>query len=136
MKTTEQLERHRIDITIDTRSGIGHKFHCAATEGASCRLVCPDGCEEFSTTNHVSDTLGDDREWLQPLTDEERTDLVRRHTLVDGGECNSLTFLENDPDYFWELYDGEPAPIHSGPVEFVWNGEFVTWHYTPAEGAA
>ena len=128
---------HSIALTIDHQFGFSHKFSCSAPEGAPCRLVCPDGCDEFSLTTHVTDTLGDDREWLMPLTDEERSDLVRRHTLVDSGECNYLLFLDNDEAELWELYDGDKADAHSGPVDLSYDGDYVGWTYArPAETPA
>jgi len=122
---------HHLNVTIDSRNGFSHRFRCNAPEGAPCRLVCPDGCDEFDIVNHVTDVIGDDPAWLLPLTAEERADLERRHTLVDGGECNSLLFLENDEAELWEMYDGDPTDARSGPVVFGWNGDYVTWHYLP-----
>ncbi|MBF4578917.1 hypothetical protein [Frigoribacterium sp. VKM Ac-2530] len=125
------FEPHTLELTIDHRHGISHKFRCIAPEGANCRLVCPDGCEEFSVGSHLTETLGDDRDWLQPLPEQERAALTRRHTLIDGGDCNPLLFLENDEAELWELYDGEPTGARAGHVALTWNGDYVSWHYLP-----
>ena len=49
------------------RSDVTFEFHCDAQEGANCRLVCPEHCEEICT-----------------------------HEKVDGGECNVLNWLYSD----------------------------------------
>ena len=134
---TKTTTPHTITLRIDHDFGIRHTFACSAPAGAPCRLVCPDGCDEFNLTTHVADTLGDDREWLMPLTTEEHDDLVRRHTLVDSGECNFLTFLENDEAELWELYDGDTTEARSGPVDLSYGDGDVTWAYArPADTPA
>lgn len=124
---------HTITMTIAHSHGIEHKFTCTAPEGAPCRLVCPDGCEEFDLTDHVVDIIGNEDEMLPlSITAEERAELTRRHTLVDNGECNALVFLENDDAELWELYDGEPAPLRTGPVVLSYADGYVTWKYAAA----
>jgi len=102
---------HHIAITIE-RDDIGAKFTCRATAGAPCHLMCPDGCESWDPADH-------------------------EHELVDAGSCGLLDFIENDDCGVWELYDGEPGPLRSGPVTLTYNDEYVSWEYAPelADGA-
>jgi DNA-binding CsgD family transcriptional regulator len=83
-------------------------FACTAPVGAKCRAVCSEDCETWGP-NH-------------------------QHTLVDGGECMALVYLDAaNPE---ESYQGEDrAPLNSGPIDVTWDSsiETYTWQYsTPA----
>ena len=100
---------HHIALTID-RDDIDAKITCSAPAGAGCRLTCPMGCESWIFGEHD-------------------------HELVDAGTCLLLEFIENDESTMWELYDGAPGPLHSGPVDLTFQEEFVTWSYSLDEAA-
>ena len=93
---------HRIEVTIDTDGGIDAAIVCDAPEGASCRTWCDEGCE-FGTSEH----------W-------------ENHTLRDQGYCTQVEGWFDDP---FECYGGSTAPLRSGPVDLIWEGDYFTWRY-------
>jgi len=89
---------HHVDFTIE-KNYIRGLFRCTAEPGADCRLICPQGCEAWPCG----------------------------HKLIDGGECNVMTWLGlSDPV---ESYVGDPEPLRSGPIAASWDGADMTWEY-------
>lgn len=100
---------HEIILTID---GYGVDVHwtCSATEGAWCRLTCPEQCEEWFE-DHV-------------------------HALVDAGECVVLPWLENNAAWD-ETYSGPPQQVRCGPIFVEWDNPGYRWSYDPfGEGSS
>jgi hypothetical protein len=75
---------------------------CHATEGADCRLDCPEGCESWDCVDH-------------------------EHALVDSGHCLVVEWLENTG--VLESHAGNHAPI-DGFIEVEY-GDGYTWAYSP-----
>ena len=75
---------------------------CHATEGADCRLTCPDGCASWDSLDH-------------------------QHELVDGGECNFVEWVANDG--VLDTHMGKHIPV-DGFIEPEWNDDHFTWTYS------
>jgi hypothetical protein len=89
---------HHVTFTIE-KNYIRGLFKCTAEPGADCRLICPEQCEAWPCG----------------------------HKLVDGGECNVMTWLGlSDPV---ESYAGDEEPLRSGPISASWDGADMTWEY-------
>lgn len=101
---------HRIEVTIDRDGYITGRMICDAPHGADCRLWCVHDCTE--------------------TTDEH----LHEHHLEDQGRC-----IQTDGwfDEIFDAYSGDQAPLHSGPVNLHWHGDFYTWTYAtePTEHA-
>ena len=97
---------HHIALTI-ARDNFEGKFTCTATPGERCRLTCTAGCESWYYEDH-------------------------EHDLVDAGSCGMIEYIESDSASLWELYEGEPGELRSGPVELTYRDEYVSWAY-PSE---
>lgn len=100
---------HRVDVAADGTL----TFSCTAAVGASCREVCANGCEEY----HAKDC---DR------------------TMIDGGECNALLWL-NGTGTELEAHTGElidRSEWVSGPIETWWDNyqEMFLWRFAGEEG--
>lgn len=100
---------HRIDITLDASGNVTAKLSCSAPVGAPCRLWCDQGCE----------SAGKDHAEVHELTDQ-------------GHCCRTEGWFDDSP---FELYDGDEAPLRSGPVILTWDGDTYNWSYDPDERA-
>jgi len=78
---------------------------CHATEGADCRLTCPEDCEVWNFTNH-------------------------EHKLVDGGKCIIVEWLGNQGNLA-DSHAGSHAPV-DGFIELEWDGDHPIWRYADA----
>lgn len=76
---------------------------CHATEGADCRLMCMDGCESWSLTDH-------------------------EHPLVDQGKCNFVEWVEAAGELL-EYHVGSHAPV-DGFIEIEWDDDHYVWSYS------
>lgn len=100
---------HRIEVTIAPGGYVRAVMKCDAPVGAPCRLWCLHDCE----------TAHDDHELY--------------HHLVDQGCCVQIDgWFDDDP---FDAYTGVEAPLRSGPVVLVWEGDYFTWRYDEGEGA-
>lgn len=100
--TTSQ---HRIDISIDTDGAIHGEISCTAPAGADCRLWCDHGCD-----THGGDGCG------------------KGDALSDQRYCVSTSgWFDND---VFDLYAGPRAPLRSGLVDILWEGDYSTWTYS------
>lgn len=95
---------HRIDIELAAGGDVRPTVSCSAPEGALCRLHCGI-CEDYWNDDHDS------------------------HVMVDQGFCLVTEGWFDDPMYILEMYEGEPSPIHSGPIKITFDGDGLTWAY-------
>jgi hypothetical protein len=101
MSIIEQFPHH-VAWTID-RHGIRGVVTCHAPEGAFCRLVCDQDCEEWAPDHE--------------------------HELHDVGYCNVVEFITNG-DSIEDAYIG-PAneTLCSGFIVPQWQGDWYGWSY-------
>ena len=99
---------HELTVTIDNEGDLNLRIECNAVEGAQCRLLCEEGCEEFSYEDH-------------------------QHPLVDSGECMPLVYIHNQ-DSVLEAYEGDLQPFQSGVVTLNYHSGdyYVGWRYPTA----
>lgn len=74
---------------------------CHCSEGADCRMWCPQGCESWSLTDH-------------------------EHELVDYGTCMVVEWLEASG--VLECHLGKHAPV-DGFITPEYDGDGWTWTY-------
>ena len=98
---------HSVVWTMDDDWLTG-KITCHAAPGADCRLVCPEGCDEWDAVDH-------------------------QHPLADCGTCNAATWIEEDG--VLECHRGR-GPVRDGFVQVEWTGGGYTWSWPPAEEEA
>lgn len=91
---------HRIEVLIETDGYIEARMVCDANAGAPCRLWCDHGCEYIH--GHEADELR------------------------DQGRCVQI---EGWFDDVFDAYSGRTAPLRSGSVDFIWEGDYYTWRY-------
>ena len=94
---------HTAKLSVDARYAPIWEFTCHAPIGASCRLVCVEGCEEVDTQNHD-------------------------HELKDCGECQYVLWLDND-DAMVECQKGGTFLAWEGPVKIEWGHDH--YEFTP-----
>ncbi len=94
---------HRIEVTIDRDGHVTGVMKCDAPHGAPCRLWCLHDCETADDEHEI------------------------HHQLVDQGRC-----IRTDGwfDEIFDTYSGEEAPLHSGPVDLIWESDFYSWRYS------
>lgn len=81
------------------------RISCQASEGAWCRMQCPEGCEEWARTGH-------------------------EHALVDAGHCLAFEWFENADDDVMGCYAGKEGPLSDGmPVDVKYCDG---WEWSPA----
>lgn len=95
---------HSVTWTID-EGWIQGAATCHATEGADCRMVCPEGCESWSLTDH-------------------------EHQLVDGGECNFVQWIEAEG--LQEAHAGRTESLRDGFIDPEWSDDHYVWRYSDA----
>lgn len=102
---TEPLLRgpraHSVSWWIDD-DWIQGTMTCNATEGADCRLMCPEGCESWDVMDH-------------------------EHPLVDQGKCNFVQWMEAED--MTEAHVGSHALV-DGFVTPEWDGDHYVWSYS------
>ena len=105
----EMVVTHDGDVAIYTP--VCHEPH-----GANCRLICAEGCEEW--------TIAHDSEG--PF---HSVPIGWRHRMVDAGKCQAVLWLEQDPSVTPDLAaDGtEPFEIGRFGIRPVWTGCGVEW---------
>lgn len=91
---------HSVAWFID-RDTVYGRLTCTAPEGAPCRLICDDGCEE----------------WPCP------------HELVDHGLCNAVEWVGSVGATEESYGGGDERPLRDGPVTFRWDGDGYLWEY-------
>lgn len=76
---------------------------CHASEGADCRLVCPENCESWSVADH-------------------------EHDLIDHGQCLFVEWMEAE-DGGLMAYGGGDHPVVAGFIEIEFDLDHYTWTY-------
>lgn len=94
---------HVVEFGIRKNGPFYGMVSCRAKSGARCRLTCPEGCPTWPC----------------------------QHQLVDGGECNIVTYLNSEDLALF--YHGEEAPLKNGPIVTKWDAtyECYTWSFAP-----
>ena len=79
---------------------------CHATEGADCRLICPQQCEAWTITDH-------------------------KHELIDNGKCSFVEWMENMDDVA-ECHVGNDHALVDGFITPEFDGDHYVWSYSDA----
>lgn len=100
---------HRLDVTISPHLEAPElRVTCTAPPGAACRLTCTG-----AVAGRCDERCADDCDG----------------TLVDGGVCLAVSWLDGDPDYIYAAYDGPARPFTSGPVDCRWDPTEAAWSW-------
>lgn len=97
---------HRVEYRISD-GDVWALLRCDESEGAPCRLICPEGCES----------------WPCP------------HELVDAGYCNEIEFIGNAGPALEYREGGAETGVADGEVTIRWDGDMYVWSQddTPAD---
>ncbi len=101
---------HTVEWTIEDNGVIRAKFTCESPKGATCRVHCTNGCEEW-------------------INDSGQCEICEVGQIVDSGECQAMFWLESsEPE---EVYGGSTHPLTSGPIELDYTERVgYTWRYS------
>ena len=117
----EVARGHEMTVTHGPRmGGAEYTVTCLEREGAGCRLVCEQGCDEWSTVRR--DEHGPFR-----LVNDDPADEPVRHRMTDNGECNAVDWLRNDDAGIADLGPGSGFEIARFPVRVSWAGYGYRW---------
>lgn len=111
----EMVVTHDRDVAVYTAA-------CLDSDGADCRLVCGEGCEEWPDITRDSDGA------FHVVYSDDGS-LVERHRMLDSGECQAVLWLEQDPGVTPELAEDGTDRFEIGrfPIRTVWTGGGVEW---------
>ena len=106
---TRPEQKHYLSVRLEKNcdeADVALSIECQSPEGASCRLTCPEGCEEY----------GEDHPHLLASTNDY---------------CNAVEWIENDDESLHLSYSGDPTgsfPLHNGTeVDVIWEGDYYSW---------
>ena len=117
----EVARGHEMTVTHDPRmGGAEYTATCHEREGAGCRLVCEQGCDEWSTVRR-------DEHGPFHLVNDDPADEPVRHRMTDNGECNAVDWLRNDDAGIADLGPGSGFEIARFPVRVSWAGYGYRW---------
>lgn len=88
--------------------------------GADCRLVCEQGCDEWSTVRR-------DEHGPFHLVNDDPADEPVQHRMTDNGQCNAVDWLRNDDAGIGDLGVGSGFEIARFPVRVSWAGDGYRW---------
>ena len=117
----EVARGHEMTVTHGPRmGGAEYTVTCLEREGAGCRLVCEQGCDEWSTVRR-------DEHGPFHLVNDDPADEPVRHRMTDNGECNAVDWLRNDDAGIADLGPGSGFEIARFPVRVSWTGYGYGW---------
>ncbi len=108
----EMVVTHDDDIAIYTAV-------CLNGDGADCRLVCSEGCEEWPAITRDSDGA------FHGVYSHDGS-LVECHRMLDAGECQAVLWLEQDPGTTPELAE-DRFEIGRFPIHLVQTENGIKW---------
>lgn len=112
---------HEMVVTHDC-GGAVYTAVCRERDGADCRLVCGEACEEWPAITR------DGGDAFHGVYGHDGT-LIGRHRMLDTGECQAVLWLEQDPGVTPELAEDGTDLFEIGrfPIRTVWTGGGVEW---------
>ena len=117
----EVARGHEMTVTHGPRmGGAEYTVTCLEREGAGCRLVCEQGCDEWSPVRR-------DEHGPFHLVNDDPADEPVRHRMTDNGECNAVDWLRNDDAGIADLGPGSGFEIARFPVRVSWAGYGYRW---------
>ena len=111
----EMVVTHDDDIAIYTAV-------CLNGDGADCRLVCSEGCEEWPAITRDSGGA------FHGVYSHDGS-LVDRHRMLDAGECQAVLWFEQDPGATPELAEDRTDRFEIGrfPIHLVQTEYGIKW---------
>ena len=117
----EVARGHEMTVTHGPRmGGAEYTVTCLEREGAGCRLVCEQGCDEWSTVRR-------DEHGPFHLVNDDPADEPVQHRMTDNGQCNAVDWLRNDDAGIADLGVGSGFEIARFPVRVSWAGDGYGW---------
>ena len=117
----EVARGHEMTVTHGPRmGGAEYTVTCLEREGAGSRLVCEQGCDEWSTARR-------DEHGPFHLVNDDPADEPVRHRMTDNGQCNAVDWLRNDDAGIGDLGPGSGFEIARFPVRVSWAGDGYRW---------
>ena len=118
---TRNAGGHEIVVTHDDDIAI-YTAVCLNGDGAYCRLVCAEGCEEWPAVAH------DNGGAFHGVYSYDGS-LVEWHRMFDSGECQAVLWFEQDPGSTPELAEDRTDRFEIGrfPIRLVWTECGIKW---------
>ena len=117
----EVARGHEMTVTHDPyMGGAEYTVTCHEREGADCRLVCEQGCDEWSTVRR-------DEHGPFHLVNDDPADEPVRHRMVDAGHCNAAEWLTTDLAGIADLGVSPAFEVGRFPIRPVWTGHSYVW---------
>ena len=117
----EVARGHELTVTHDPyMGGADYTATCHEREGADCRLVCEQGCDEWSTVRR-------DEHGPFHLVNDDPADEPVQHRMTDAGQCSVVDWLRNDDAGIADLGPGSGFEIARFPVRVSWAGDGYGW---------
>ena len=117
----EVARGHEMTVTHGPRmGGAEYTVTCLEREGAGCRLVCEQGCDEWSTVRR-------DEHGPFHLVNDDPADEPVQHRMTDAGQCSVVDWLRNDDAGIADLGPGSGFEIARFPVRVSWAGDGYGW---------
>ena len=118
----EVARGHEMTVTHDPRmGGAEYTVTCHEREGAGCRLVCEQGCDEWPTVRR-------DEHGPFHLVNDYPADEPVQHRMTDNGQCLVVDWLRNDDAGIADLGPGGYGfEIARFPVRVSWTGDGYRW---------
>ena len=117
----EVARGHEMTVTHGPRmGGAEYTVTCLEREGAGCRLVCEQGCDEWSTVRR-------DEHGPFHLVNDDPADEPVQHRMTDNGQCSVVDWLRNDDAGIGDLGPDAGFEIARFPVRVSWAGDGYGW---------
>ena len=117
----EVARGHEMTVTHGPRmGGAEYTVTCLEREGAGCRLVCEQGCDEWSTVRR-------DEHGPFHLVNDDPADEPVQHRMTDNGQCNAVDWLRNADAEIADPGVGSGFEIARFPVRVLWAGDGYRW---------
>lgn len=117
----EVARGHEMTVTHDPRmGGAEYTVTCHEREGADCRLVCEQGCDEWSTVRR-------DEHGPFHLVNDDPADEPVQHRMTDAGQCSVVDWLRNDDAGISDLGVSPAFEVGRFPIRPVWTGHSYGW---------
>ena len=117
----EVARGHEMTVTHGPRmGGAEYTVTCHEREGADCRLVCEQGCDEWSTVRR-------DEHGPFHLVNDDPADEPVQHRMTDNGQCNAVDWLRNADAEIADPGVGSGFEIARFPVRVLWAGDGYRW---------
>ena len=117
----EVARGHEMTVTHGPRmGGAEYTVTCLEREGAGCRLVCEQGCDEWSTVRR-------DEHGPFHLVNDDPADEPVQHRMTDAGQCSVVDWLRNDDAGISDLGVSPAFEVGRFPIRPVWTGHSYGW---------